>query len=379
MASAAPIDQYLMRHPEYFLSRSPECARVDPDNLFILADQLKCAVFELPFGPGEPFGAAPDAPGPAGHEEMLAFLEENGVVRRTGGRWYWADRSYPAEGISLRSAAPGNVVIVDATRGGNRIIGEMDKPSAKELIYDEAVYIHMGDQYIVRKLDLENQRCYVEQTQVNYYTDSIVKTDLKFLQEDGRETGGAGGSAGLELVIGDILVRSQATKYKKLKFHTHENLGYGDIHLPADEMHTRTVVLLFAAGHRGRLLLRGAGGRGAGDRHPEAGHPGAQRGPGVPALRPARPGGQRAAAGPALRLPLPVRLRLLPGGHRAGRGLPARRAFHPAGRPGAGGGLRLRRGVPVLHRTHGRAPDLQSQAGHDPLPRGLGGELKGGA
>ncbi len=239
VASASPIDQYIIRHPEYFLSRSPECGWVDPDNLFILADQLKCAVFELPFGPGEPYGGA------GGHEDMLGFLEENGVVRRTGGRWYWADRSYPAEGISLRSAAPGNIVIVDTTRGGNRIIGEMDKPSAKELIYDEAVYMHMGDQYIVRKLDLENQRCHVEQTQVNYYTDSIVKTDIKFLQEDGREPAGG---AGLELVIGDILVRTQATKYKKLKFYSHENVGYGDIHLPADEMHTRSVVLLFGQG-----------------------------------------------------------------------------------------------------------------------------------
>lgn len=174
---------------------------------------------------------------------MLGFLEENGVVRQAGGRWFWADRSYPAEEVSLRSAAPGNIVIVDTTRGRDAVIGEMDKPSAKMLLYDEAIYLHLGDQYFVRKLDLENQRCYVEETRVNYYTDSIVKTDIKFLQEDGRQTAG-----GLELVIGDILVRTQATKYKKLKFFTHENVGYGDIHLPADEMHTRSVVLLFGPG-----------------------------------------------------------------------------------------------------------------------------------
>jgi DEAD/DEAH box helicase domain-containing protein len=74
-----------------------------------------------------------------------------------------------------------------------------------------------------------------------------VKTDIKFLQEDGRDRDSCGVGR-LELVIGDILVRTQATKYKKLKFFTHENVGYGDIHLPADEMHTRSVVLLFGDG-----------------------------------------------------------------------------------------------------------------------------------
>lgn len=233
VASASPIDQYIIRHPEYFFGRSPESGWVDGDNIFILADQLKCAVFELPFSLGEEFTE--------GAEELLKYLEENGVVRFTHNKWFWADRSYPAEGVSLRSAAPGNIVIVDTTKGKNEVIGEMDKPSAKMLIFDEAVYLHMSNQYIVRKLDLENQRCYVEETEVNYYTDSIVKTDIKLLHEDERESRG-----GLDLVLGDILVRTQVAKYKKLKFHTNENVGYGDINLPAGEMHTRTAILLMA-------------------------------------------------------------------------------------------------------------------------------------
>jgi len=233
VASASPIDQYLIRHPEYFFGRSPESGWVDGDNIFILADQLKCAVFELPFSLGEEFTA--------GAPELLRYLEENGVLWFTHNKWFWADRSYPAEGVSLRSAAPGNIVIVDTTKGKNEVIGEMDKPSAKMLIFDEAVYLHLGNQYIVQKLDLENQRCYVEETAVNYYTDSIVKTDIKLLHEDERESRG-----GLDLVLGDILVRTQAAKYKKLKFHTNENVGYGDINLPSEEMHTRTAILLMA-------------------------------------------------------------------------------------------------------------------------------------
>jgi DEAD/DEAH box helicase domain-containing protein len=235
VASASPIDQYIIRHPEYFFGRSPESGWVDPDNVFILNDQLKCAVFELPFEEEEPMARR--------YRELLDYLEENGVVRFSAGRWFWSDRSYPAEKISLRSSAPGNIVIVDQTRGRDEVIGEMDKPSAKMYLYDEAIYIHLGDQYVVRRLDLPNQRCYVESTEVNYYTDSIVKTDIKLLQEDERRR-----SAGMGVAIGDILVRTQATKYKKLKYGTHENVGYGEIDLPPDEMHTRSVVLLFEEG-----------------------------------------------------------------------------------------------------------------------------------
>jgi DEAD/DEAH box helicase domain-containing protein len=238
VASSSPIDQYILRHPEYFFSTSPESGWVDPDNLFILSDQLKCAAFELPFQDAEPETAR--------WRELLAFLEENGVVRHTGGRWFWADRSYPAEKVSLRSTAPGNIVIIDLTKGRHAVIGEMDKPSAKLLLFGEAIYLHSGDQYVVKKLDLEAQRCYVEETTANYYTDSIVKTDIQLLQQDRREPLRLGAAPSLELALGDVLVRTLATKYKKLRFQTHENVGYGEIDLPAEEMHTRSAVLLLA-------------------------------------------------------------------------------------------------------------------------------------
>jgi DEAD/DEAH box helicase domain-containing protein len=235
VASSSPIDQYIIRHPEYFFSSSPESGWVDPDNVYVLSDQLKCAVFELPFEERESLAER--------YREVLDYLEEHGVIRYTGGKWFWSDRSYPAEKVGLRSCAPGNLVIVDTTRGRQNVIGEMDRPSAKLMLYDEAIYLHRGDQYIVKKLDLENQRCYVAETDVNYYTDSIVKTDIKVLEQDDRKS-----TSGMEAVIGDILVRTQATKFKKLKFVTHENVGYGEIDLPPEEMHTRSVVLLFCSG-----------------------------------------------------------------------------------------------------------------------------------
>jgi DEAD/DEAH box helicase domain-containing protein len=263
VASSSPLDQYIIGHPEYFFARSPECARIDPDNPYIFMDHLKCAAFELPFSDGEAFG--PDGEAALESTEAgLELLEAEGVLRSVRGRWYWSDQGYPSEKISLRSATADNVVIVDHTGGGNRVIGEMDRPSAKELIFDDAVYIHLGKQFIVRKLDIPNRICEVEQRELDYWTDAVVKTDIEVLTEDERfplprAADGSGADAApaapaapvAECALGDVLVRTQAEKFKKLRFHTHENIGYGEISLPPEEMQTRSLVILFPKGSRG--------------------------------------------------------------------------------------------------------------------------------
>jgi DEAD/DEAH box helicase domain-containing protein len=183
---------------------------------------------------------------------VLEFLEEEGILRHAAGRWHWADRSFPAEGISLRSAAADNVVIIDVTAGRNQVIGEMDRPSAKELIFENAVYLHRGRQYLVESLDIANRKCLVREAEVNYFTDGLVKTDIKVLSED--EDLCYEGSP-VRGCLGDVLVRSQAAKFKKIRFHTHENIGYGDIDVPEEEMQTRSLVLLFGPDTAGGAAL----------------------------------------------------------------------------------------------------------------------------
>ena len=109
VASGAPVDQYVIHHPSFLLDGTPEEARLDPDNLHVLLAHLRAATFELPFEPGEVFG-----PGPV--DDLLAFLAEEAHVRQASdGRWYWASENFPASEISLRTAAPENVVIIDTT------------------------------------------------------------------------------------------------------------------------------------------------------------------------------------------------------------------------------------------------------------------------
>ena len=256
VASSSPLDQYFARHPEYFLAQGPERARVDPDNAYIFVDHAKCAAFELPFAEGAAFGSG-SASGPKNGkdraemtEEALSLLEEEGAVRLRSGRWYWSDEGYPSESISLRSATADNVVIVDATGGTRKVIGEMDRPSAKELLFENAVYLHLGQQFLVTSLDIANRLCTVERRNLEYWTDSIVKTDLEVLTEDEAGWAGKPGTASgpFAYSLGDVLVRSQAEKFKKLRFHTHENVGYGEIHLPPEEMQTRALSILFPEG-----------------------------------------------------------------------------------------------------------------------------------
>ena len=236
IASSSPLDQFIIAHPDYFFARPQETAQIDPDNPYVLADHVKCAAFELPFS-DDTFGSFPrDATG-----EILSFLEEDGMLRHAAGRWHWSDRAYPAEAVSLRSATTDNVVIVDMTKGRNIVIGEMDRPSAKELIFPNAIYIHLGRQYVVTSLDIPNRRAEVEESEVNYFTDAVVKTDITVLSEDETVPGAPEGTS---IIVGDLLVRSQVTKFKKIRFHTQENLGFGEIALDAEERETRGMMLL---------------------------------------------------------------------------------------------------------------------------------------
>ncbi|GHV85797.1 putative ATP-dependent helicase YprA [Spirochaetia bacterium] len=249
VASSSPVDQFIMNDPDWFFGKGAEEARIDPDNPYILTDHVKCGCFELPFRDTEITEAVGD---------VLSYLEEDGIVRHTAGngtaenagRWHWSDRSFPAEGISLRSATADNVVIIDLTNGRNAVIGEMDRPSARELVFKNAVYIHRGRQYLVEELDISNRKCLVREADVNYFTDGLVKTDIKVLSEDeetsisaSNETGNSTMAA--KMVIGDVLVRSQVSKFKKIRFRTHENIGYGDIDLGEEEMQTRALMILF--------------------------------------------------------------------------------------------------------------------------------------
>ncbi len=227
VASSAPLDQYIIDHPEYFFEQNPENGTVDPNNLIILASHLKCAAFEIPFTEGESFGLDEHSTA-----EILDYLAENRVLRKARNKWHWSADTYPAEDISLRTAAPGNVVILDTSDNG-RVIGEVDFFAAPVELYQNAIYMHQSAQYTIDELDLDDRKAYARPVEVDYYTDAEMKVDLKvldcFAQSPAEEA---------QRCSGEVSVTWFPTKYKKIKFGTHENVGWGEIHLPEQTMHT---------------------------------------------------------------------------------------------------------------------------------------------
>jgi DEAD/DEAH box helicase domain-containing protein len=244
VASSAPLDQYIINHPEYFFDQAPENATVDPNNLIIAMSHLKCAAFEIPFKDGEDFGL--DS---ASTAEMLEYLGEQRVLRHTKDKWYWSADAYPAEDISLRTAAPGNVVILDTSDNG-RVIGEVDLFSAPIEVYENAVYLHQSAQYSIERLDLEDRKAYAKPVDVDYYTDAQIKVDLKVIERFRDEFAGDAVKNS-----GEVSVTWLPSVYKKIKFGTHENVGWGEIHLPESTMHTSAYWIEFPQGVEQQLGL----------------------------------------------------------------------------------------------------------------------------
>jgi DEAD/DEAH box helicase domain-containing protein len=230
VASSAPVDQFVVTHPSYFFDASPEHALINPDNLHILVDHVKCAAFELPFSGTDSFGAV-DV------QEVLHILRENGLVHRSGdsddpadpGHWHWTSESYPADAISLRSITSDNFVVVDVS-SGSRVIGETDFTSGPSTLHPKAIYLVEGRLFQVESLDYEGRKAYVRGVDCDYYTTAITYskvTELERLTAEGDIP-----------AHGDVHVSSRVVGFKKIKFYTNENVGSGELDLPEQQMHT---------------------------------------------------------------------------------------------------------------------------------------------
>jgi DEAD/DEAH box helicase domain-containing protein len=238
VASSSPIDQYIIRNPSYFFDASPEHALINPDNLHILLDHVKCAAFEMPFGDDEQFGAL-------NVQEILAVLSEEGYVHNADGQWNWTHESYPADAVSLRSVSSDNFVVVDTT-AGERVIAETDFTSGPATLHEKAIYIIEGQLFQVERLDFDGRKAYVRSVDCDYYTDAITYTKVTILDTFGSMAGadapvdGRSSSMPQTSVAshGEVHVVSRVVGFKKIKFYTNENVGSGELDLPEQQMHT---------------------------------------------------------------------------------------------------------------------------------------------
>jgi len=241
VARSNPLDQFIINNPDYFFGSSPEYGLINPDNLIVLVNHIKCASFELPFVEGEMFGSED-------LKEILRFLEEDEILFHKDGRWYWTQDSYPANDISLRSIAADNFVVIDRSEG-SKVIGEVDYTSAPTLLYKDAIYMSESQLYQVEELDFAGRKAYMRQVDSDYYTNAISYTGVRVLdifqsQPVGKVVKGHG----------EVRVNSRVVGYKKIKFYTMENVGYGEVNLPEQEFHTTAYWFTIA-----EPVLRGLG------------------------------------------------------------------------------------------------------------------------
>ncbi len=232
VASSAPLDQFIVEHPDYFFGQSPEHAHINPDNLEILLSHLKCAAFELPLRDGEKFG---------GHDSknLCEFLQEMGFLHPSNGAWHWTSDTYPADAVSLRAVTSDNFIVIDETREP-KVIAEVSFPVALTTLHEKAIYLHDARQYQVERFDYVGRKAYVRSVECDYFTDAIDYTQVKILTEFDRAA-----VATAESLHGEVRVNTQIVGFKKVKFYTLENIGAGNLSMPEQEMHTTSFWLHF--------------------------------------------------------------------------------------------------------------------------------------
>ncbi|MFQ5506331.1 MAG: DEAD/DEAH box helicase [Planctomycetota bacterium] len=244
IARSDPVDQYLARHPESLFRASRERLGLDPDNLVILSEQIKCAAFELPFcAPSEGSNVVePEYAEVALLPEILDYLaEESRILHRRGDTWYWMADAYPAQDVTLKGTEPDNVVILDMD--GEKAIGEIDRAGSITAVHEGAIYLVEGETWRIERFDYENRRAYARRVSSDYFTDAETDTEVRVLRLEARRARLLGGRSDYEVWRSEVHLTTVATLYKKIRFYTRENLGAGDIHLPPEELDTEAFVL----------------------------------------------------------------------------------------------------------------------------------------
>jgi len=234
VCTSDPLDQFLNRHPEFILEKSPEEALVDPNNLLILLAHIRCAAFELPFIQGESFGML----GTDLTSEYLQYLESESQIFHSKEKYYWMADQYPAQAISLRTASAQNISLQINQEIHTRKIGEVDIQSAYWMVHPKAIYIHEGQNYLVQSLDFENHCASLSPIDSDYYTLPIQELDIQLVDQTAETK-----ISSLETILadagyGEVVVTSQVKGFRMLKWFTNEPLGTEELDLPPSSLQT---------------------------------------------------------------------------------------------------------------------------------------------
>jgi DEAD/DEAH box helicase domain-containing protein len=229
IASSAPLDQFLVRHPEFVMERNPESALIDPNNPLILITQIQCAAFELAFIEGDSFGSIK-------WDELSQYLNVlalQGLLVNRGDRFFWLADSYPAAGISLRSTATKTISLQMPVGNELKRIGEVDYASSLWMTHPGAVYLHEGEAYLVDSLDVENGVALLSPTNVSFFTEPVKTQEIQVIRDIATEEGDA-----CAIHFSEIEVTTRIESFKRVDWETRTILSVEPLDLPPTNLRT---------------------------------------------------------------------------------------------------------------------------------------------
>ncbi len=229
VASARPLDQFLVRHPDYLLERPTENALINPNNPVILLQHLRCALFELPFHENEPFGAL-EWSLLAPFFDLFVELHEAHFANQ---RYYWTADQYISQSVSLRTTSPETILLQTESLGKQTTIGEVDSASATWMVHPQAVYLHQGQSYLVVDLDLEKGSALLQPFHGDYYTETISQVEIEKINALQTVQDSTAAHA-----LGEIQVTTQVVGFRKIRWTTNEHLTVEPLQMPPSELRT---------------------------------------------------------------------------------------------------------------------------------------------
>jgi DEAD/DEAH box helicase domain-containing protein len=228
--SSTPLDQYIALHPDYLLLSNPERALINPDNLLIVLDHIKCAAYELPFGHNEPYGAYDISQ----TSEILSVLEQQNYLHKSENGHYWMSDAYPSADVSLRATSHQQIALRKTDDAGQvSLLGEVDYESAFWMVHPGAIYLHQGEFYYVEELDLDSLKASLIPTTGEYYTEAVKLVDFELLEPHGEDNIPGGIKH-----FGEIQVTSQVDAYKRINWERYELLGVEPLDLPPIQLNS---------------------------------------------------------------------------------------------------------------------------------------------
>ena len=239
-----PLDQFLMRHPDYFFGRPHERAIVDPDNRRILAQHLLCAAYERALSPEDLPRFGPNA------RNALETLTEQSKVFWRSGKWHFGGGDYPAAGVNIRSASDSAYKIVD--EAGGKLIGTIEGSVAFKTIHEGAIYLHLGETYRIETLDIGTEKAHARPVEANYYTEARESSHILILDTKKRRVMEA-----TNAFFGEVVVTNRVTGYMRKKLFSDEVLERIDLDLPEQTFETEAFWFTVPAPLRQALLDAG--------------------------------------------------------------------------------------------------------------------------